>query len=82
VTSIGMTSMGDFAYLHNPSDPGELIWCEVSNGVCKWGSVRNVVVNDATRMQNLVFSCSNVGLGDVEDSLRSGRRRFAIKDME
>ncbi|KAE8023492.1 hypothetical protein FH972_009181 [Carpinus fangiana] len=80
VTSIAMTSMGDYAYLHNPSDPGELILCEVEDGVCKWGSVRNVVVNDATRMRNLVFTCSNVGLGDVEDSLRSGHRRHGVID--
>ncbi|XP_059447826.1 F-box/kelch-repeat protein At1g23390-like [Corylus avellana] len=80
VTSIAMTSMGDYAYLHNPSDPGELILCEVADGVCKWGSLRNAVVNDATRMRNLVFTCSNVGLGDVEDSLRSGRRRHGVID--
>ncbi|KAB1207879.1 hypothetical protein CJ030_MR7G024243 [Morella rubra] len=81
--SIAMTSAGDFAYLHNPSDPGELILCEIANGECKWGSVQNSVVNDATRMQRLVFTCSNVGLGDLHEAgaQRSGNRRFRMKNM-
>lgn len=82
VPSIAMTSTGDLAYLHNPSDPRELIMCQISDGVCKWESLRVAVVNDASRMQNLVFSSSNVGLGDVEESLRSGSRRFTVKNME
>ncbi|KAB1207880.1 hypothetical protein CJ030_MR7G024242 [Morella rubra] len=78
--SIAMTSTGDLAYFHNPSAPGELILCEVANGVCKWGSVRNAVVNDATRKLRFVFTCSKVGLKDLRE-LRSGNRRFTVKDM-
>jgi hypothetical protein len=82
VPSICMTSMGDIAYLHNPSDLAELILCEVSKGVCKWGSVRNVVVKDGGGMQSLVFTCSNVGLADLHEALRSGNMRFAVMDVE
>ncbi|XP_059446875.1 F-box/kelch-repeat protein At1g23390-like [Corylus avellana] len=81
VSSIGMTSMGDVAYFHNSSDPVELILCEVSKGVCKWGSVRNVVVKDGGGMQSFVFTCSNVGIVDLHEALRSGYMRFAIKDV-
>ncbi|XP_041013184.1 F-box/kelch-repeat protein At1g23390 [Juglans microcarpa x Juglans regia] len=74
---IAMTSMGNLAYLHNPSEPGELILCEVTDGSkCKWGSVRNVVVNEVNRMQTLALTCSNVGLGDLQAALSSGDRRF------
>jgi hypothetical protein len=68
--------MGDLAYLHNPSEPGELIVCEVSNGVCTWWSVRNVVVKDGSGLQSLVFTCSNVGLADLHEALRSGNLQF------
>jgi hypothetical protein len=82
VLSIAMTSMGDLAYFHNPSEPGELILCEVSNGVCKWGSVRNVVVKDGSGLQSLVFTCSNVRLANLHEALRSENLSFAIKDDE
>ncbi len=83
VSSIAMNSMGNFVFIHNPSDPAEVIVCEVVNGACNWGSVRNVVVNDGSRiMQSLVYTCANVGLGDLNQAFRSGNRRFTITDME
>ncbi|KAF5442085.1 hypothetical protein F2P56_037041 [Juglans regia] len=78
--SIGLNTMGQFAYLHNPSDPGELILCEVADGACRWGSVRNVVGDDESRMQRLVFTCSDVGLGVLHDAICSGNRRFTVED--
>lgn len=80
ITSIAMTSTGDFVYLHNPLDPGVLVLCEVENGECKWGCVRNMVANDASRMQRSVFTCSTVGLGDLQKALRSGNRRFTVHE--
>ncbi|KAB1207877.1 hypothetical protein CJ030_MR7G024239 [Morella rubra] len=78
--SIAMASNGGFAYLYNQADPAELILCEVVNGACKWGSVKNVVLNDATRMQTLAFTCADVGLGVLQEALRSGDRKFTIRN--
>ncbi|KAJ7943671.1 F-box/kelch-repeat protein [Quillaja saponaria] len=72
VPSIAMSSMGDFAYIHNPWRPEDLVVCEVVNGACKWRSERNAVVNDRSRMnQRLVVTCSNVGMEDLKRALRS-----------
>lgn len=83
VTSIAMNSMGNFVFLHNPSDPAAVIVCEVQNGgsFCSWGSVGNAAVDDGSRIvKNLVYTCANVGLGELHQALRSGDRRFTIKE--
>ncbi|KAJ7953587.1 F-box/kelch-repeat protein [Quillaja saponaria] len=82
VPSIAMSSMGDFAYIQNPWQPEELVVCEIVNGACKWGSLRNVVVNDRSRItQRLVVTCSNVGMLDLKMAMMSDKhRRFSLKD--
>lgn len=72
VWSMGMNAMGNFVYLHNPADPTEVIQCELENGGCRWSSVRNPVVNDTTRMQRIVVSCANVGMGDLRTAVAMG----------
>jgi hypothetical protein len=72
VWSMGMSAEGDFVYLHNPSDPGEVIQCQIVNGMCRWDSIRNAVVNDTTRMQRIVASCANVGMGDLRTAMAMG----------
>lgn len=63
--SITAVARGNFVFLHNPSEPEEVIQCEIVSGGCKWGSVRNAVANDRTRMQRMVVGCSDVALGDL-----------------
>nr|POE97291.1 hypothetical protein CFP56_78914 [Quercus suber] len=75
--------MGNFVFLHNPSDPAEVIVREVQNGAsfCSWGSVGNAAVDDGSRIvKNLVYTCAKVGLGELHQALRSGDRRFTIKE--
>nr|XP_048322448.1 F-box/kelch-repeat protein At1g23390-like [Ziziphus jujuba var. spinosa] len=72
VSSIAMSTMGNFVYLHNQSDPREVIQCEIVDGMCRWGSVRNAVVNDTTRMQRMVLSCGDVGMKDLHTGMAMG----------
>ncbi|KAK4261340.1 hypothetical protein QN277_004352 [Acacia crassicarpa] len=78
VASISMNTMGDFLYIHNPSELAEIIVGEVVNGMCKWRSVTNVVMKDETRMQRMVVGCVDVGLGDLQKAV-SENRRLAFK---
>ncbi|KAF2292771.1 hypothetical protein GH714_028089 [Hevea brasiliensis] len=62
--------MGDFVYISKTSAPEEVVFCEFSDGACRWSSVRNAVVNDQCRLtERLVFTCANVGLGDLQRAI-------------
>ncbi|ONI30416.1 hypothetical protein PRUPE_1G249900 [Prunus persica] len=76
VTSIGMSCMGNSVCLHNPAEPAEIIICELEGGGCRWVSVHNDVVNDRSRMQRLVVTCSNVGLPDLHKAVKVGAPRI------
>ncbi|CAN6676166.1 unnamed protein product [Malus baccata var. baccata] len=76
VASIGMSCMGHMVCLHNPWSPEELILCELAEGGCSWGRVRNAAVDDRTRMQKLVVTCSKVGLPDLHKALQVGALRL------
>jgi hypothetical protein len=78
MTSVKVNMMGNFLYIHNPDALGEVILCEMAgngdsdracDGEWKWRSIRNIVVNDRTRfMDSFVFSCGNVGPGELQRS--------------
>ncbi|XP_054809796.1 F-box/kelch-repeat protein At1g23390 [Prosopis cineraria] len=78
VASIAMNAMGDFVYIHNPSEPAEMIAGEIVNGICKWRNVRNVVMKDESLMQGMVVGCSDVGLWDLQKAV-SENRNLAVK---
>ena len=85
MASIGMSSAGDFIFLHHGSDPVEVIQCEVvsgGDGGCRWGIVPNTVVDDRTRLRRLVFTSSNVGVEDLQRALRSESPQTTIKVKE
>ncbi|KAJ1442212.1 F-box/kelch-repeat protein [Sesbania bispinosa] len=80
VASIAVNSIGDFVYLVNPSEPEEMVVCEVVNGGgCKWGSVRNAVVNDVTRTGRMVFCGGDVGLEDLQRAITQNCK-FEVKE--
>lgn len=79
MASIGLSSAGDFMFLHHGSDPVEVIQCEMVGGGCRWGIVPNTVVDDRTRLRRLVFTSSIVGIGDLKKALRSESPRFTVK---
>ncbi|XP_062110359.1 F-box/kelch-repeat protein At1g23390 [Humulus lupulus] len=69
VPSVAVAAMGKSVFLHNPTDPGEVIQCEILDGECRWGCVRNAVVNDGTRMQRMVIGCSDVNIWDLQRAM-------------
>ncbi|KAK7386783.1 hypothetical protein VNO78_27119 [Psophocarpus tetragonolobus] len=81
VGSIEVNWIGDFVYIQKRTEPEEMVVCEVgSDGRCAWGSVRNVAVNDATRIGRMVFCGSNVGLQDLNRAFMKNCR-FVEKVM-
>ncbi|KAM6562242.1 hypothetical protein CsatB_022240 [Cannabis sativa] len=75
VSSVTVAAMGKIVFLHNPTDPGVVIQCEILDGECRWGCVRNTVLNDGSRMQLVVIGCCDVDISDL--------MRMAIKsDVE
>lgn len=67
---------GSVVYVYDPEGAEEVIWCELGAGGCRWGSVRCAVAIERNRMERLVFTCSTVGIEDVEKAMRWGNRRF------
>ncbi|KAK7361796.1 hypothetical protein VNO77_03880 [Canavalia gladiata] len=81
VGSIAVNWIGNFLYVHNSMEPKEMVVCEVeSSGGCKWGSLRNVAVNDTTRLGRMVFCGGNVGLEYLQSAVAENCR-FVEKDM-
>lgn len=77
LSSIGVASTGDFAYIYNPSDPKVIFYCDFSSaGGCKWGNVSNLIVSDRNRLDRFIFTCSNVGMDDIKAVFRSQGGRF------
>ncbi|KAG5138098.1 hypothetical protein JHK82_022829 [Glycine max] len=68
--SIEVNWIGDYVYFQNRMEPEEMVVCEVVNGRCEWGSVRNVTVNDVSRMGRMVFSGGHVGLEDLKRAVK------------
>lgn len=78
--SISLMGAGNFIYISNSSDPAEIIFCEIGDGAWKWGSVKNLVLNDERRIrERMVMSCSIVGICDLHMAIRSGNRKFLVK---
>lgn len=80
LSSISLTAAENFVYIYNSSDPAELIFCELVDGVCKWGSVKNLVFDDERRIrERMVLSCGIVGICDLHMAMKSGSRKFLVK---
>ncbi|XP_027347590.1 F-box/kelch-repeat protein At1g23390-like [Abrus precatorius] len=84
VGSIVVNWIGDFVYVQNPMQVENMIVCEVvgggARGGWKWSTVKNLVVNDATRMGRMLFSGGDVGVHDLQTAL-SANCRFVLKDI-
>lgn len=72
--SIGVCAAEDYVYMHNPWMPEEVAFCELGGGggVRRWGSVRNPMMEE--KMGRVVYSCSKVGMDDLQTRRR--RRSF------
>ena len=78
VPSVTVASMADFVYIHNSSEPEEMIVCEAVHEGHKWGSVRNMAAKDGSRMQRMVIGCADVNLEDLQRAV-SENGRFVVK---
>ncbi|KAI3728319.1 hypothetical protein L6452_16953 [Arctium lappa] len=80
VSSIDVSMAGKMAYIYVSSRPEEVIVCEfMDGGGCRWWSVVNTVANGRSVMDKLVFTCSKVGMEELQRATRSENRRFVVK---
>lgn len=84
LSAVAVASMEEFVYLYNESNPEEVVVCEINGeGKCRWSSIKNVVVNDETRiLDRFVFTCSKVGMADLQRAAIMENRSFNVKVME
>ncbi|CAM8876745.1 unnamed protein product [Rhodiola kirilowii] len=73
LSSVNLTAAGEILYVCNPSEPEDVVIGEICGGGCRWGSVRNPVVDDGNRMERYLFSCCKVGIGELQS-----RRCFRV----
>ncbi|CAK9182764.1 unnamed protein product [Ilex paraguariensis] len=81
VSSINVCMAGNFLYIYNASEVEEVFVCEFEEreSGCRWGCVGNVVGNERNCMERMVFTCSEVGIDDLQRAMRSENRRFVVK---
>ncbi|XP_043703626.1 F-box/kelch-repeat protein At1g23390-like [Telopea speciosissima] len=69
---------GNFIYVYNPSNPEEIFFCELNEGKCQWGHAVNPMANIRSQMHRFVFTCSRVGMGDLQKAMATGNRRLTV----
>ncbi|CAO2829278.1 unnamed protein product [Amaranthus hypochondriacus] len=80
LSSITLLTTKDFFYLYNTSNPAEIIFCEINEKKCKWGSVKNLVLNDESKLgERMVMSCSSVGIANLQNAMNSRNLKFVAK---
>ncbi|XP_021727063.1 F-box/kelch-repeat protein At1g23390-like [Chenopodium quinoa] len=81
LSSINILATESLIYLHNTSDPSEIIFCELNEeNNCKWGSVKNIILNDNCKVgSKLVMSCGRVGIADLHTAMKSRNIKFVEK---
>ncbi|KAH7570315.1 hypothetical protein JRO89_XS05G0084800 [Xanthoceras sorbifolium] len=84
MSSVTVTSAGDTLYIHNNSNPEEMVVCEiVEGGLCEWSSMKNVLVNDESQvMDRMVCTCSTVTMANLQRALTNHDRRFSVKQIQ
>ncbi|GMI70774.1 Kelch domain-containing F-box protein [Hibiscus trionum] len=80
-SSIRVSSIAGFFYIHNPGEPGELAVLEVGDGGrCRWGSLKNPAASDRSRVaERVVFTCSDVRLGDIGRAEATGNEIVTLE---
>lgn len=79
LSSITLLGTQDFIYIYNSSDPAEIVFCEFVEGKCIWGSVKNLVLNDDTKIgSKMVMSCGLVEIADLRMAMKSKDFKFVV----
>ncbi|KAL8111790.1 F-box/kelch-repeat protein At1g23390 [Apium graveolens] len=82
ISSIGTCVAGDYVYIYNPGEIGEVFVCEVVDGGCEWRSVRNAVVDDRRKMERCVYSCCEVSVDNLRRAMRLENWKFRVAELE
>lgn len=82
ISSIGVCVAGNYIYIYNPGEVGEVFVCEVVKGGVKWRSVRNVVADDRRKMERCVYTCCHVSVDDLKRAMRLENWRFRVVNSE
>ncbi|KAL2543212.1 F-box/kelch-repeat protein [Abeliophyllum distichum] len=80
ISSINIRVTGNFVFIYNQSETEEVVVCElITGGGCRWWSIKNVVARDETKMNRLVFTCSEVSFDELQRVRRLENRRFVVE---
>ncbi|KAK6930996.1 F-box domain [Dillenia turbinata] len=85
LTSINLLCGDGIVYVHNSSDPREIVFCEFDGDghgdeeIFQWGSVNNMAMNDGNLGERFVFTCSRVDIEDLKKAFRMENRRFGMR---
>ncbi|KAL1828730.1 hypothetical protein DCAR_0207986 [Daucus carota subsp. sativus] len=82
ITSIGVCTAGNYMYIYNPGEVGEVFVCEVVDGGCRWRSKRNAAANDRRKLYRNVYTCGQVSVDDLNRAMRLENWRFLEADSD
>ncbi|KAK9076178.1 hypothetical protein SSX86_004511 [Deinandra increscens subsp. villosa] len=84
ISSVDVAMAGNVAYICNRYRAEEVMVCEFDEdggggggGGCRWRRVANTVANGG--VDKLVFTCSKVGMEELQRATRSRNRKFVVK---
>ncbi|KAF5198831.1 F-box/kelch-repeat protein [Thalictrum thalictroides] len=76
-SSINISMAEDMIYIYNSENPKVIIHCEISKcSSCYWGTIQNSIVNDQNEMHRFTFTCSRVGINDLQKAFGLLGTRF------
>ncbi|KAJ4961067.1 hypothetical protein NE237_020977 [Protea cynaroides] len=79
LSTMRASTEGAYIYIYDPRNPEQIFFCELSEGICQWGHAVNPMMNKGNAINKFVFSCSRIGMGDVEKAVASGSRTFTVE---
>ncbi|XP_047333080.1 F-box/kelch-repeat protein At1g23390-like [Impatiens glandulifera] len=74
ITSINVYSAGNWIYIYNSSELGDLYVCEIVNGGFRW-TVEKVPVKNG-RWKAMAITCSEVGIYDVDEAVKEENWKY------
>lgn len=84
--SVDIRVAGNTVYVYSSHEwnAEELVACEVEvggRGGLKWWSVRNVAARESAIAERMVFTCAEVGIGELERVITVANRGFEVRSV-
>nr|QNT17567.1 Kelch repeat F-box 3 protein [Salvia miltiorrhiza] len=78
--SIDVRVASNLVYVYNSPAAEEVVACEITTGGggCRWWKVRNVVARDGMILNTSVFTCAEVGIGDLQRAITAKSWQFEV----